>query len=180
MSLFRKTARRDPLIVTMTGAALGSRVLILCADDDALPLDIAAKVGLSGQAVALAPDASRADAMARRAERRGIYIDRGVIALPFPCADQTLDLVIADDRPRPAGVRTAPPLLAEALRVLRPGGRLVVLRSAGVWPWARGGSDASEATAAALLQELLGAGFRAAREIAARQGIRFLEGAKGA
>jgi len=175
MPLFRKAAPRDPLIVSMTGAALGSRVLILCARDDRLPVAVAAKVGLSGQAVALAPDTSGAEAIGRRAARRGVFVERDVIALPLPCGDHAFDLVIADDRPGPVGARTDPTLLVEAFRVLRPGGRVVVLRPVRRWPWPRRSPDADADAAAGLRQALLAAGFRAAREIGAREGIRFVE-----
>lgn len=180
MALFRKAVPRDPLIISMTGAALGSRVLVFCAGDETMPVDVAAKVGLSGQAVALAADDARSDAIRRRAERRGVFVERGLITTPLPHEDRQFDLVIADDRSPAATAVTDAALLAEAHRVLRPGGRIVVLRSLGRWPWTRRPPPATAGIDGALRQALLGAGFKAAREIGAREGVAFVEAARSA
>jgi len=177
MPLFRKAARRDPLIIAMTGAALGSRVLMLCAQDESMPIDVAAKVGLSGRAVALAPDTAQSERIGRRAARRGVFVELGLIGVPLPHADHEFDLVIADGRHGGAEA-TAP--LREAVRVLRPGGRIVVLGPAPRW-WTWRAAPPAEAwqAAGALERSLLDAGFRAAREIGAREGVRFVEAARG-
>ncbi|HXE81047.1 MAG TPA: class I SAM-dependent methyltransferase, partial [Vicinamibacterales bacterium] len=126
---------------------------------------------------ALARDAARSNRVARRAETRGVFLEHGLIAEPLPHANEQFDLVIADDRVRP-GSLTGAALLAEALRVLRPGGRIIVLRSYRRWPWSRG--ESPDRVLADLLKALLDAGFRAAREIGAREGISFAEAARSA
>jgi SAM-dependent methyltransferase len=178
MPLFRKAAPQDPLIISMTGAALGSRVLIICGDDAELPADVAAKAGMSGQTVALAQTPAAAAFIGARAERRGVLVETGTLDLPLPAEPLAYDLVIADDRPSPAGSRTTPALLAEAFRVLRPGGRIVVLRSAGGRRWFLPAPVEAPPASRALEQDLLRAGFRAAREIAVRNGVRFIEAAR--
>lgn len=180
MRLFRKAVPEDPLIIAMAGVRLGLRVLILAADDAEMPSDVAAKVGLSGQVVAVAAAEPAAARLGERATRRGVLIEPAVLAPRLPYDNETFDLVIADDRPQPAGQRTTDAVLAEAFRLLRVGGRLVALRAA-----PRGGllsartAVALEGGAPASLFEALGRiGFRAAREIATRERTIFIEAAR--
>lgn len=180
MPLFRKATPEEPLIVSMSGARLGLRVLILVGDDVEIPIDVAAKVGLSGQTVALADADGAAARVTGRAERRGVLVETALVSIPVPFADAAFDLVIADDRRQPVGSRMPPPLQAEARRVLRPGGRLVVLRPAPRrWLHLSGGAaQADPAGLAALKEQLASAGFRAVREIATRERTTFVEAAR--
>jgi ubiquinone/menaquinone biosynthesis C-methylase UbiE len=177
--LFRKAVPQDPLIIAMAGVRLGLRVLILVGDDAEMPNDVAAKVGLSGQVVAVGATEQVAARIEERAARRGVLVEPSVLAARLPYEDETFDLVIVDDRPQPAGQRTSEVVLTEAFRVLRVGGRLVALRAA-----PRAGLlgsrsvDAAGGTSAPLLEALARMGFRAAREIATREKTTFIEAAR--
>ena len=182
MPLFRKSAPQDPLIVAMAGARRGDRVLVLMADDAEMAVDVAAKVGLSGQTVVAARSDDAAARVTARAERRGVLVEAAVVQLPMPYGDAGFDLVIADDRPQPIGAGTPPALLAEAFRVMRPGGRLVVLRPGPRSSWFFGRTHAAGAhdDGGALEQHLTAAGFRAVRELGMREGTRFVETVRAA
>ena len=177
MPLFRKTVPQDPLIIAMAGVRLGLHVLILCGDDAEMPSDVAAKVGISGQVVGVASNEQTAARVADRAARRGVLVEPGVLAPRLPFPDETFDLVIADDRPQPAGLRTTDDVLVEAYRVLKGGGRLVALRAAHrslLHPRA----TESDAASVSFLEGLSRMGFRAAREIATREKTTFIEAAR--
>ena len=179
MPLFRKLAPEEPLVVSMSGARLGLRVLIVVGDDAELPLDVAAKVGLSGQTVVLADSEGAAARVTGRAERRGVFVETAPVSLPLPFADEAFDLVTADDRRQPLGSRIPPAMQAEAHRVLRAGGRLVVLRPAPHrWVLLSRAGREDPGGLAELTEQLTRAGFRAVREIATRDRIAFVEAAR--
>jgi ubiquinone/menaquinone biosynthesis C-methylase UbiE len=179
MPFLRKPVPEDPLSVAMAGVRLGLRVLIVAADDAEMASDIAVKVGLSGQVVAIGLTAQGVSRVSNRAERRGVLVEVSLLQQPFPFPDHAFDLAVADDRSQPSGARTERTLLEEVFRVLRPGGRLVVLR-----PAARSRSfiraanpNASDETRA-LAERLAEIGFRAAREIGTRERTIFIEAAR--
>jgi SAM-dependent methyltransferase len=131
MFSFPRKGNPYALIVGMAGVKMGDRLLqIGCADGGALA-SVAAKVGLSGRAVAVVSG----DAAAARAEKGAA--DQGVlvevtVAPPatVPFDQSTFDLVIVDDTdgqfaalPPDTQAGTA----REALRVLAPGGRCLVI-----------------------------------------------------
>jgi ubiquinone/menaquinone biosynthesis C-methylase UbiE len=179
MPLFRKPVPQDPLIIAMAGVRLGLRVLIVAGDDSEMPSDVAAKVGLSGSVVAAAHSEQAAARVQERATRRGVLVETTIFTGRVPFEDESFDLVIADDRPQPAGQQTTQEVLAEAFRVLRIGGRLVVLRGAprgGVLHSRREGI--SDQLATSFLDSLAKTGFRAAREIATREKTSFIEAAR--
>jgi ubiquinone/menaquinone biosynthesis C-methylase UbiE len=163
----------------MAGVRLGVRVLILVGDDAELPSDVAAKVGLSGLVVAAAQSEQAAARVGERATRRGVLVETTVLTARVPYEDQSFDLVIADDRPKPAGQRTVQAVLAEAFRVLKIGGRLIVLRAAPrVGVLHSRSEEVSEKLAASFLDTLSKTGFRAVREIATREKTTFVEAAR--
>src|SRR5262245_38034875 len=122
--------RRDNphmLAVGMTSVKLGDRFLqVGCADGSRLAA-IAAKVGLSGRAVAVVPDEAAAARARKAAQRVGVLLEIE-IADPsrLPVDDATFDLAVVDDTAGLLGAmrpdeRTR--ATRELLRVLRPGGR---------------------------------------------------------
>jgi SAM-dependent methyltransferase len=180
--------RDDPhtLVVGMAGVKMGDRLVqIGCAHAGRLGA-IAAKVGLSGRAVAIAPD----DASAARA-RKGAA-DAGVlleveIAPPtrLPLEADAFDLAVADDTGGLFGtMRPDDRVMAvrELLRVLRPGGRTLLIGAA-----PRGGLGAlisrqqagpSFAASGDATRALAADGFKSVRTLAERDGLVFVEGIK--
>ena len=78
MFSFRGKSNPYMLIVGMTGVKMGDHMLqIDCSDGGALAA-VAAKVGLSGRAVAVVPDVAAAVRAKKGAERQGVLVNQGL------------------------------------------------------------------------------------------------------
>ena len=176
--------RGDPhmLAVSMTGVKLADRIaLVGCADGGRLAA-VAATVGLSGRAVAIVPDETSAERARKGAAREGVLLELEVsppTRLPTDAA--AFDLVVFDDtgglfaalapEDRTKSVR-------EMIRILRPGGRLVVIGAA-----PRGGlggllAAVRQASRFDPTPALQTDGFKSVRTLAEREGLVFVEGTK--
>ncbi len=184
---FNRFAKREKpfqLVVGMTGVKMGDRVVqVGCAHGGRLAA-VAAKVGLSGRALAIVPDAVSAARAQKASADAGVLIE--VETAPptrLPVDDASFDLAIVDDTGGLfSGMRPEDRVAAtrELARVLRPGGRAMIIGSA---PRQGLGALLSRAPAvpslAASGQALLESdGFRAARMLAEREGLVFVEGIK--
>ena len=174
---FLRRSNLERLPVAMSGVRIGERALQIGVDDASLVGAIAAKVGLSGHA-AVAAATERQSARARAAAAAaGALVDvqtTALDALPFP--DESFDVVVLH-----AGGLAHPlaaAMLRDGCRVLRPGGRVVVIDGPARGVLARIRPRRLPGPAATL-EALAAAGFRAARLIAEREGYRFLEAVKG-
>jgi SAM-dependent methyltransferase len=179
MGLFRNAPPQEPLVVSVTGARMGQRLLGVVGGDPRMFLDAAAKVGISGSAYALAADTAAVARVQEAAVKHGVLVDASPVELPLPLPDASFDLVFVDDRtPRPAAHST-PVLLAEVRRVLRPGGRIILAvpapssALAGLF-----GSTPRSPDVTPLLQALLDADLIAARLLATHRGVGFVEAAR--
>src|SRR5262249_47370484 len=133
-SVFLKRDSPHALTVGMTGVKLGDRLLHVGCAHGARMAAIAAKVGLSGQVVVIAPDAASAQEAQQSAANAGGLVD-GEVAPPtqLPVEAATFDLAVVDDTggllggsghgDRAAAIR-------ELLRALRSGGRAMIIGTA--------------------------------------------------
>src|SRR5215831_11952396 len=181
--------RRGPdphmLSVSMTGVKLGDRLAFVGVPDAARVAAIAAKVGLSGRAVALTPDEDTVARVNRAAANAGVLVDTeagDVTRLPF--GDGEFDIAVVDDT---GGLleqlndadRSA--LTREVARVLRPGGRLLLIGGAEPTGLAKLISKVPASPlvlsgrVSALLEQC---GFGIVRTLAEREGLVFVEGLK--
>jgi len=176
--------REDPfaLLVGMTGVKLGDRVVqIGCAHGGRLAA-VAAKVGLSGHALAIVPDEESAARVRKGAADAGVLVDVETAPLStLPADADAFDLAIIDNadglltRMQPAQ-QTA--LAFEVARVLRPAGRLMVV---GATPQSGLGALFSRSQAGPPFDAepmLKAGGFKSVRTLAAREGLVFVEGIK--
>jgi SAM-dependent methyltransferase len=183
---FVKSADPHPLVVGMVGTKMGERfVQIGCAHGGRLGA-VAAKVGLSGRAVAITPDEASAERARKGAAQAGMLVEVDVAPMTaLPLEDKAFDVALVDDtggllsamRPEDRGG-----LVRELFRILRPGGRTVAL---GAIPQTglgallrRGPSEPSFAGSGALHDLLTAGGFRPVRTLAERDGLIFIEAAK--
>ena len=179
----RKSGGPRDLDVSMVGLKLGASVLQLGGRDGQLIAELAKTAGISGEACAVTESDAERDGMRRAAERAGVLVEVKAArlgALPFDA--ESFDVVVAPDLIGSLRMNERVLCLQQALKVLRPNGRCVVIEAA-----QRGGLGSlfSRSTldrtylmnggaAAALEAE----GFRAVRRLAERDGKSFFEGTK--
>ena len=173
---------RDALPVAMSGARMGERLLQIGLDDPRVAAALAAKPGLSGESALVVADEDAAISASRAVSRTGALVNLLVHALDqLPFDDGSFDVVIVHDRggqlaALDEGTRTA--ALTECRRVLRTGGRIVVLGQGtptGVLARLKGGGPPPQ-PADWIVRRLENAGFRSVRELGDREGYRFFEG----
>jgi ubiquinone/menaquinone biosynthesis C-methylase UbiE len=180
--------RQDPylLVVSMTGAKLGDQLLLVgCAQSERLGA-VAAKVGLSGRALLVAPDESSAERGRKGAANAGVLVDVEIAPpMRLPATGDEFDLAVVDDTAGLLGTMRAEDRVAairELARVLRPGGRVIVIGAV-----TRGGlgalltrtqSGPPFVASGDAIKALEADGFRAVRTLAEREGLVFVEGIK--
>jgi len=183
---FARASDAHALVVAMTGVKMGERFLQIGCEHGGRLAAVAAKVGLSGQAVALVPDEASATRARKGAAHGGVLVD---VEVTLPSAlsveDRAFDVAVVDDTTGLVGTmrpedRVA--MIRELLRVLRPGGRVVFISAAprggvgGLFTRAQGGP--SFAWSGALHESLTADGFRPVRTLAEREGLVFVEAVK--
>jgi len=182
MALFRR--REDPhaLVVRMTGSKMGDQVLLIGSGHGGRSAAIAAPVGLSGRAVAVAFDQATADRVSRGADSAGVIIEvLHETSVTLPVENGSFHLAVVDDT---SGLFTSLRaedrvlLVREMLRALRPGGRIMVIGT-GV----RGGlgallSRAQRGVPYDPLPLLEADGFRGGRRLGDAEGLVFFEAVK--
>ena len=159
VKLLRGDRAKHDLIVSMVGTRLGDRVLVLGGGDGELVAALGRPTGLTGRVCAVEPDEARAERVRSSATAAGVLLEVETAApgsLPYDAG--SFDVVVV---PPAADVTES---MSEVWRVLRSGGRCVVL----------GTRDAS----AAVLDRLKRAGFPVPRLIAERDKLAFYEALK--
>ncbi len=179
MSLFRKGLSPHQTALAMIGAKAGSAVLVLGAGDPALAAEVALVTGLNGRTLVVDADAAAEARIQAAAGRAGALVEfqrAPLMMLPFDT--DLFDIVVV------TGLTSAAPhdratIVAEGLRVARPGGRILI-----VAPERRPGVFGVLATRQPVLtpeaaNSLLSfAGARAVRHLASQQGTAYYEGRK--
>lgn len=182
MNPFRRGDDSYRLVVGMTGVKMGDRLVqVGCAHGGRLAA-VAGKVGLSGRAVAVVPDEASAARARKGAAAAGVLVEIE-IAPParLPVDDGAFDLAVIDDTGGLLGAMREEDRAAairEVVRALRPGGRSIVIGAA-----PRGGIGALLTRAESgpgfdAPRALEAEGFKSARTLAERNGLKFVEGIK--
>ena len=185
MRIFRKGLGPHALPVAMSGIRMGERLLTIGSGTPGMFAAMAAKVGLSGRACAMVLDEAGAAALGNAAAREGVLAEIDVSPLDrLPFEDAAFDLVVLDATGSLAALGGAEwePCLRESQRVLRAGGRALLIQRTGQRGFrtvlAGRASSTPALPAADVLRAFGAAGFRAARELAEREGLRFIEAIK--
>ena len=183
---FVKSGDSHLLVVGMVGTKMGERfVQIGCAHGGRLGA-VAAKVGLSGRAVAITPDETSAERARKGAAQAGMLVEVEVAPLTaLPVEDRAFDVAVVDDTGGllgEMGPEDRHGVVRELFRILRPGGRVVALGAipqTGLSALLKRGPSEPSFAASGAFQELLAAdGFRPVRTLAERDGLIFIEAAK--
>jgi ubiquinone/menaquinone biosynthesis C-methylase UbiE len=163
----------ESLAISMAGVKLGDRLVIVGCADPVLIARLAVKTGLTGRAYAVDDQQQAVTRAAEIALREGALIESAVASFAaLPLDRGTFDVAVVRDVVPRIDAELRLPCLAEVRRVLRPGGRCLVIDSA-----PRGlGALMHAAAATDYVALFAGAGFRAARVLAEREGLVFAEG----
>lgn len=172
--------REDPrtFALAMVGVKMGDRLLQIGAGDGRLLAALASKVGLTGRACGIDEAEEGIARMQEAAAREGVLIEpqqAPADALPFEAA--AFDVVILHEMLRDASPENRAVIVAEVVRVLRSGGRCLIVdrASRGGLAGLFGGSRPADPTYKP--EELLRAGgFKAVRTLGEGTGLRFVEG----
>lgn len=178
MLKLRKTEPGEPLVVAMTAVRMGDRLLVIGCSEPKVVALLAGKPGLTGRACAVDDSAERTAKAAAAAQNEGALLESETAAFTaLPYDEGSFDVVAVSHLLPRLDAGTRPAALAEAARVLRPGGRCVVIqagRQSGL-----GALFGKPAMPAAEVEQVMtAAGFRAVHTLAERQGLAFIEGAR--
>jgi SAM-dependent methyltransferase len=187
MPIFRKGLGPHAVPLAMSGVKLGERLLYLGRGRPALFAALASKTGLTGRACAVIDTTREAEALQRAAAHEGVLVEI-IAGSPgaIPHETGSFDVAVIDGTDGSFGsmsVTDPSHRLGEIVRVMRPGGRLVVIeRVAGALRSIFGGTsvDPAHRAAGGAKAALEGAGFRPVRVLAERQHLRYTEGIKPA
>jgi ubiquinone/menaquinone biosynthesis C-methylase UbiE len=183
MPWFRKPAG-DPLAVSMPGVKLGDRLLVVGCSDTALIAALASKAGLTGRACILDESDEIRERAAAAVEKDGVLVESfaaRITTLPFEAG--AFDVVVIRNALAAISEERRLQAAAEIHRVLRPGGRCVVVddgRRGGLAGLIGGASrtDPRYVADGGASRVLSAAGFRGVRTLAEREGLIFVEGVK--
>jgi ubiquinone/menaquinone biosynthesis C-methylase UbiE len=168
--------------MTMAGVKLGDRLLVIGANDPQLTAALAIKSGLTGRAAVVDADAARVSRAAAAIEHEGALAE--TICAPWnalPYAAGSFDIAVIRDVLAPMAHDERSRVLLEVFRVLREGGRVIVIDQlprggvAGLLGARSTGASYGREGAAGALSAV---GFAATRVLAEREGLRFVDGAK--
>lgn len=180
MMRWLKKAAGEPLAVSMSGIKLGDRLLVMGVSDIPLIIALAGKAGLTGRAVVFDDSQPRLQRAAAAIEREGVLVESFSAPLTtLPFESEAFDVVVVRNVLPAAPAESRAPAVAEVHRVIRPGGRAVVIDAhrgglAGLF----GGGSNREYQNSGAAPLLTAAGFRGVRTLAAREGLVFVEGVK--
>jgi ubiquinone/menaquinone biosynthesis C-methylase UbiE len=178
VKLFRSGPPPHQTALAMVGAKAGSTVIVVGARDPTLAAEIALVTGLNGRTLVVDPSGEERSRIEAAAASAGALVDVETAALTsLPLADGASDIAVITDL---GDASSRDQIVREATRVVRPGGRVVVIegkKTGGLRKlWTGGGSDV---IAADEILALLGvAGLRATRLLGSAEGISYFEGMK--
>jgi ubiquinone/menaquinone biosynthesis C-methylase UbiE len=174
---FKKGLSPYQAAMAMVGVKPGNQVVVVGAADADLPAQLAVVTGLNGQTLVVdqAQARPRVDAAARNAGALVEFADAPPTSLPVE--PESIDVVVLAMGLASLGEEDRSRTVGEAMRVLRPGGRTIVVEGGKI---ARGASpSAGTLSEDAILGLLAGVGAKAVRRLATVDGITYYESRKG-
>lgn len=177
-ALFRRGGPWNDGSSSMLGVKAGDRAVVLGATHPTLAAAVGVITGLNGQTTVVGRGPDAQEAIAQAAADAGALIEF-VDAPPTlaPLEANTWDVAILPKGVTPLGSE-GPLVLAEAIRLVRPSGRVLLCEPAGRGGLFRLAERTAPADPDALLGRLTNAGLRAARHLGDLDGIAYFEAAK--
>ena len=166
----------------MAGVRMGERILHVGVGDPRLFTAMAAKVGLTGRACAVADNAVAVSLLERAAADHGVLVEvENAPTGSWPYEAGSFDLAVLDGNALlSAAADERLVRLSDTLKATRPGGRALVICRKSRGLLARLGFESARhgpsAPARALVDLLQQAGYGPARVLAEREGLVFVEG----
>lgn len=158
--------------LAMIGARAGDQIMVVGAGAAALAAEVARITGLNGRTLVVDPDDAARERVERAAAEAGALVDFEVAAATsLPADADTLDIVVVEASDAAGGFDRSRAI--EILRVLRPGGRVVVRR-----PAKRGVFGGGPPPDASVIDALSRAGAVAVRHLADADRVAYFEGRK--
>jgi SAM-dependent methyltransferase len=163
----------------MIGAKPGGTVLVSGASDPAVAAEVALVTGLNGRTLVVVPPGATPAAVLKAAAAAGALVEvEAADPAALPAADGSFDVAVV------TAAGAAPNfdrVIHEAARVVRPGGRVVVIRGRKVSGLRRllpGGASESGAADDLIISRLSDAGLRGTRLLGHADGVSYFEGTK--
>lgn len=173
----------ESLAVSMAGIKLGDRLLMLGCGDPLLMAQLAVKTGLTGRAFALDEEEALTSEAAKVAAREGALIETAsALWTSLPLDANAFDVAVLRNVLPGLDVARRAACAREVRRVLRPGGRCLLIDSVpgrGLAGLVRRTTAPHDYTAHDAVRVLEGEAFRAARVLAERDGLVFVEAVRG-
>lgn len=177
-ALFRRGGPFPSASSSMLGVKAGDRAIVLGASRPALAAAVGAVTGLNGQTTVVGRGANAKSALEQAAADAGALLE--FVEAPatlVPLDANTWDVAILPEGLTPLGT-DGPLVLAEAIRLVRPSGRVLLCEPAGRGGLFRLATRTQPADPSALLSRLTNAGLRAARHLGDIDGTAYFEAAK--
>ena len=185
MPLFSLKKNSDPLALelSMVGLKLGSTLLQLGLSNEDMLAALTKVIGISGESIVAVETDAEVKRVNEIAEKAGVLIDAQKTrfsSLPF--TSESFDVVVADNLIGDMRINERVLCLQQVLQVLKPNGRCLVIETA-----PRGGLgalfsqrslDRTYVAYGGAEGALKAEGFRAVRQLAEREGKRYIEGMK--
>lgn len=180
MKLFRPGASPHQTALAMVGAKAGSAVVIIGAEDPAFSAEVALVTGLNGRTLIVVASADAQPRVEAAATNAGALVDIETAApTSLPAADGAFDIAVVTGLAHISA--NLDEVVREAARVVRPGGRVVVIHGRKVGGLKKLiGSAAAETDPAGegIVGALSRAGLRGTRKLGSEEGISYFEGTK--
>jgi ubiquinone/menaquinone biosynthesis C-methylase UbiE len=178
MKWFRDPSRPHHVALSMIGAKPGDRVLVATAGDGTLAAQLGLVTGLNGRTLVVDTDAISGEKAASAAADAGALVDFAVTPVgTIPESEASFDIVVFNHTLGPLPEWDRSRTCAEALRVLRPAGRLVALehtRRPGLFGLVSH-VTAPAASGADVVDLAQRVGFKAVRILGDTEGLVFIE-----